>query len=164
MRWRIWREYKNAFFPSKNETHRFGEDFEDNGSGSRVMIWLKFPDGATSNNYNLPSEILMYDGNIRNLYDKNTDPIISPSETPVTPLPEDAAEPESAPGTEPGPAPKPETAPGTGAESAPEPKAAPGEEPEPEPAPDPGLEQEPESEPAPEPGTDGGGGRRTLRR
>lgn len=75
MRFRIWREYKDIFFPEKNETHDFGGHLEDNGSGSRVEIYLKFPDGASSRNYNLPNEVLIYNGGIRNLLGKDPNKI-----------------------------------------------------------------------------------------
>ena len=140
MYWRIWRQKKGAF-SEKKETHSFGDNFEDNGSGAHVEIWLVFPSGAVSNNYNLPSEILMYSGGIRDLYDKTTNPIISglpEAGTPAIPLPENMAEPESTP------------------DMTPEPTLEPGSEPEPalEPAPEHGAG--PES--APESGTDDGGG------
>ena len=75
MRWRIVR-HKSGTFSHKDETKNFGDTFGDNGSGARVEIFLVFPAGATSNNYNLPSQVKMYDDNIRDLYDKTTDPTL----------------------------------------------------------------------------------------
>lgn len=75
MRWRIIR-HKSGTFSHKDETKNFGDTFGDNGSGARVEIFLVFPAGATSNNYNLPSQVKMYDGNIRDLYDTTTNPTL----------------------------------------------------------------------------------------
>ena len=75
MQWRIVRQ-KSGAFAHKDETMNFGEQFTDDGSGARVEIFLVFPNGATSRNYNLPPWVKMYDGNIRDLYDKTTNPTL----------------------------------------------------------------------------------------
>lgn len=140
--WRIKREKVSIYGGEEKSGLSFGTIFESPtlAGDAQCKIWLVFPAGVTSNNYILPSEILLYSGKIEDLYDRTTTISNDPSGrgNPVTPVPENTAAPESTPDT------------------TPEPTLKPGPEPEPalEPAPEHGAG--PES--APESGTDDGGG------
>lgn len=72
MRFRIRRE-GYGFNKAKDQTLNFGERFEESFADDyQAKIWLLFPSGATSKNYyNLPGDILLYEGRVDGTYNSN---------------------------------------------------------------------------------------------